>query len=154
MEWCFFDYAKALWFYASSYADFLQALQTAFPWFPFLADVVGNHSIPTMHDLTQTLKKPSSLEEKWACQPKRIIYSTYNRKLPRLAIGWSFKSILKIITSFSASQKIPNAYSIGRLPVKSLSFAPSKCIRNLKQYIFSCCLWILLTWIHPFCIEL
>ena len=35
-----------------------------------------------MHDLTQTLKEPSSLQEKWACQPKRIIYSTYNRKHP------------------------------------------------------------------------
>ena len=38
--------------------------------FSILADVVRNHFIPTMHDLTQTLKKTSSLQEKWACQPK------------------------------------------------------------------------------------
>ena len=42
----FVDYAKSLWLDASSYANFLQALQTAFSYFPFLADVVRNHFIP------------------------------------------------------------------------------------------------------------
>ena len=47
---------------------------SAFTYFPFLADVVKNHFIPTMHDLTQTLKKLFSMQEKLACQSKRIIY--------------------------------------------------------------------------------
>ena len=59
---------------------FSPSYQTAFPGFPFLTDVARNHFIPTMHDLIQTLKKPSSLQEKWACQPKRIIYWTNGRR--------------------------------------------------------------------------
>ena len=45
--------------------------------------------------------------------------------MPPLLIGWSFKLILNFITSFLASLNIPNAFSIGRLPVQSLSFAAS-----------------------------
>ena len=123
IEWCFFDYAKSFWLDASSYANFVQALQTAFPCFPLLADVFMNHFISTMHDLTQAVKKSSSFQEKWACQLKRIIHWT--ESMPCLVNGLSFKSILNIITSFSASQNIPNVLSIGRLPVKSFSFAPS-----------------------------
>ena len=50
-----------------SYADFLQALQAGFTCFLFLADFVRNYFFPTMRDMTQTLKKPSSLQDKWAC---------------------------------------------------------------------------------------
>ena len=152
MDWWFFDYAKVLWLNTSSYANFLQALQTAFPCFPFLADVFRNHFIPTMHDLTQTVKS-SSFQEKWACQPKRIIHWT--ESMPCLVNGLSFKSILNIITSFSASQKIPNALSIGRLPVKSLSFAPSFLVHQEFETIYlSWCLLILSAWIHPFFTDL
>ena len=42
-----------------------------------------------------------------------------------LVTGWSFKSILNFITSFLASQKMPNALVIGRLLIQFLHFAPS-----------------------------
>ena len=90
----------------------------------FLADFVRDHFIPTMHDLTQTLKKPSSLQEKWESQSKRIIYITNNRKHASPCHWQVFQINLNFITSFSASQKIPNALSIGRFPIQSLSFTP------------------------------
>ena len=51
-------------------------------------------------------------------------------RLPCLVIGWSFKSILNFVTLFSASQKISNPLSVGRLQVKSLSFTLSLLIAS------------------------
>ena len=45
------------------------------------------------------------------------------KSMPRLLIGWSFKSLLNLITSFSVSGKSSMLFQ--GLPVKSLSFAPS-----------------------------
>ena len=125
MDWWFFDYAKVLWLNTSSYANFLQALQTAFPCFPFLPDVVRNHFIPTMHELTQTLKKSSSFQEKWACQPKRIIYWTSNRKHASFCHWLIFQINLELYYIILSIPENPQCSFNGRLPVKSLSFAPS-----------------------------
>ena len=125
MEWCFFDCAKSLWLDTSSYADFLQALQTSFPCFPFLAYVVRNHYIRAMHDVIQTLKKPSPLQEKWTCQPKRIISWTYNRKHAWSCHWLIFQINLELYYIILSIPENPQCSFNGRLPVKSLSFAPS-----------------------------
>ena len=53
------DWAKDLRLDSSCYAIFLQGLQTAFLYFPFVADVVRDEFVQTFHDLTETLRKPS-----------------------------------------------------------------------------------------------
>ena len=128
MEWCFFDYAKALWLDASSYADFLQTLQTAFLCFPFLSDFCqifpffSSQPCMTWHKPWRSLLP---CKRNGHANPRGSHIEFITESMPPLLIGWSFKLILNFITSFLASLNIPNAFSIGRLPVQSLSFAAS-----------------------------
>ena len=96
-----------------------------FSMLPILASVIRNHFIPTMHDLTQTLKKSSSFQEKWACQPKRIIYWTSNRKHASSCHWLVFQINHELYYIILSIHKFSNGLSTGRLPGKSFSFAPS-----------------------------
>ena len=102
-----------------------------------LADVVRNHFIPTMNDFTQTMQKPSVLQEKWACQPKRIIYWTNNRK-HALSCHWLiFQINLELYYIILSIPENPQFSLNWKTTSSILVFCTilSKCNRDLKQYI-------------------
>ena len=69
-------------------------------------------------------REPSPLQEKWTCQPKRIISWTYNRKHAWSCHWLIFQINLELYYIILNIPENPQCSFNGRLPVKSLSFAP------------------------------
>ena len=79
-----------------------------------LSGTISSQPCMTWH---KPWRSPLPCKRNEHANPRGSYIQLIPESMPRLVIGWSFKSILNFITSFSASQKIPHALSIGRLPV-------------------------------------